>query len=131
MPLLSTPRATAAIDRPQVMFVPFLRRQAALQRDAEAGSVESMLDVVGGQGVAGEQHIEIAGADQLDDVLDAARMHHGRTEHREDLVAGLAAAAHGSGDLAHGHALGLFAGDRAGHEFKKILPRAALGWKDA
>ena len=74
MPLLSTPFSTAGldaaepadgVDRPQVVLVALLGRQAAVERDAQAGAVERLLDVVRGQGVAGEEHVEVAEADQL------------------------------------------------------------------
>ena len=69
MPLLSTPvldgRADAAqpadrVDGPQVVLVAVLDRHAAVERDAQAGAVEGLLDVVRGQGVAGEEDVEIA-----------------------------------------------------------------------
>ena len=41
-----------------------------------------------GQGVAGEQDVEEAAADQLADVLDAAGVDDGRAEHGQDLLAG-------------------------------------------
>ena len=52
------------IDGPQVVLVPFLRRQPALQRYPQAGAVQGGLDVMRGQRVAGEQHVQEAVADQ-------------------------------------------------------------------
>ena len=72
---------------------PSLGRQPALERDAQAGAVERLLDVVRGQGVAGEEDVQVAGADQPADVLAAAGVDDRRAEHREDLLAGLRACA--------------------------------------
>ncbi len=92
---------------------------------------ERLLDVVRGQGVAGEQDVEIALADQLADVLDAAGVDDGGAEDGEDLLARILGAFHGGGDLAHRHALGLFAGNGAGHELEQVLPRRGLRGKHA
>ncbi len=51
---------TDGVDRAQVMLVAVLGRHAAGERDAEARPVEGLLDVVGGQGVAGEQGVDPA-----------------------------------------------------------------------
>ena len=61
-------------------------------------------------------------ADQLADVFAAAGVDDGRAEHGQDLLAGLAGALHGGGDLAHRRPLGLLAGDGAGHELEQALP---------
>ena len=140
MPLLRTPRSTAVtdaaepangVDGAQVVFVALLGRQAVVQRDAQAGAVQSQLDVVRGQGVAGEQHVEVAAADQPADVLAAAGVDDGGAEHGQDFLAGVLRAAHGGGDLAHRHALGLLAGNRAGHELEQVLPGLGVGREDA
>ena len=52
--------------RPDVVLVPVLDAAALGQVDAERGAVERRLDVVGGQRVAGEQHVDEAGVDQRD-----------------------------------------------------------------
>ena len=73
MPLLSTPASTAcadaaeaadAVDRPQVMLVAGFDDVAAVEAHAEAGAEQGLLDVVRGQGVAGEQPVDVAAADQ-------------------------------------------------------------------
>ena len=57
--------AANAVDRPQVMLVARLGQAAAVEIDAQAGAEQGLLDVVGGQGVAGEEHVDVAHADQL------------------------------------------------------------------
>src|SRR5207245_816528 len=95
------------VDRAQMMLVPFLRRQTAVQPNAEAGAEEGLLDIVRGQGVARKEDVEEAELDEFADVLDAAGVDDGGAEHREDLFARRLRALHGGGDLAHGDALGL------------------------
>src|SRR5204863_1591770 len=74
------PLAADGVDGPQMMFVSLLGGQAAVQRYPQAGTVERLLDVVRGQGVAGEEHVQVATADELADMLHAAGVDHGRTE---------------------------------------------------
>src|SRR5262245_1932894 len=52
------------VDGPQVMFVAFLSGQTTLQGHSQAGAVEGLFDVVGGQGVAGEKDIQVTHANQ-------------------------------------------------------------------
>src|SRR5262249_7133577 len=58
------------VDGAQVMLMPFLGGQAAIEPYAEAGAEERLLDVVSRQGVAGKEEIEKAEADQLAAVAD-------------------------------------------------------------
>ncbi len=114
--------AAHGVDGAQVVFVALLGRQAVLQRHAQTGAVQRLLDVVRRQGIASEQYVQIALADQPTDELDAAGVDDGGTEHRQDLLASGPGAAHGPGDFADGDALGLFAGNGAGHELEQVLP---------
>ena len=75
--------------------------------------------------------LQIAVADQLADVLDAAGVDDGGPEDGQDLLAGRRGALHGRGDLAHRDALGFLAGNRAGHELEQVLPRRRLRREDA
>ena len=64
-------------------------------------------------------------------MLDAAGVDDGRAAHGRIFSPALAVRAHGGGDLADGDALGLLAGDRAGHELEQVLPGRRLGGEDA
>src|SRR6185437_15088268 len=119
------------IDGAQMMLVSFLHRQAAIQRNAETGAEQRLLDVVRRQGVAGEQDVDVAGANQLADMLDAAGMDHGGTEDGEDFLAGRLGTLHRRGNLAHGDTLGLFAGNRTGHELEQVRSCHRLRREDA
>src|SRR5205807_5155915 len=76
------------VNGAQVVFVPLLGRQTAFQRDAQTRTVKRVFDVVRGQGVAREEDIQVAGADELADMVDTSRMDYGRTQHGENLVVG-------------------------------------------
>ena len=79
--------AANAVDRAQVMFVARLGQVAAIEIDAQAGAEEGLLDVVRGQGVAGEEHVDIAHADELLEELAAAGVHDGRPADQQRLAA--------------------------------------------
>src|SRR6266545_6198959 len=72
IPDVSTPCSTALAIEPQrhgvegadVMLVAVLDADALQQVHAERGAVQGALDVVGGERVAGEQHVHVAGLDQ-------------------------------------------------------------------
>ncbi len=96
MPEVSTPGldgladaagAADAVDRPQMMLVPRFGQIAALQVHAQAGAEQRLLDVVRGQGVAGEQHVDVAAANQLAQVLAAAGVHDRRAADQQRLAA--------------------------------------------
>ena len=63
------PRPADGVDGAEVVFVAVLDGLAALDRDAQAGAVKSLLDVVRGQGVAREDRLDPALPDQLRDVV--------------------------------------------------------------
>jgi len=86
--------AANGIDRSQMVFVAFLGGKASIHRHAQAGAVKRLLEVVRGQGIAGEENIEIAFAYEPANVLAAASVDDRRPEHCQDLVAGFARAAH-------------------------------------
>ena len=62
------PGGADAVDRAHVQLVAGLDGQALLQTQPERGAEELGLDVVGGQPVAGEEHLHVAGGDQAGEV---------------------------------------------------------------
>ncbi len=59
--------------------MPGLSQHAPIEMHAQAGSEEGLLDVVRGQGVAGQEHVHIAHADDLFEEFAAAGVDHGGT----------------------------------------------------
>ena len=105
---------------------------AAFEMHAQAGAEQRLLDVVRGQRVAGEQHVDVAVADELAKVRHAAGMHDGRSADEQSLAAACASAEQLVGDLPDGHALGLFGRDGAVHELERLpLGRRTLLGKHA
>ena len=45
------------VDGSEMMLVAFFGGQAAVQRHAQAGSIQGLLDVMRGQGIAGKEHL--------------------------------------------------------------------------
>ena len=58
------PQASDGVDRAQVVLVAVLDRLAPRHRDAQAGAVQGLLDVVGRQRIAREEHLDPAFPDQ-------------------------------------------------------------------
>ena len=83
-----------AIDRAQVVFVSLFGGAAVFHRDAEAGAEERLLDVVGGECVAGEQHVDVVAADEPAQQLAAACVNNGRSGHDQNFAAALRGTAH-------------------------------------
>ena len=94
MPLLRTPlfhgrdecrRADAAVLMARKWCSwPSSVGHAVFLRDAQARAEQSLLDVMRRQGVAGEQHIDEAAANQPADVIAAAGVNDGGAEYGED-----------------------------------------------
>ena len=74
--------------RPDVVLVAVLDAAALRQVDAERGAEQRRLDVVGGQRVAGEQHVDEAGVDQRDHRRRGAGVHDAGAADPEHLLAG-------------------------------------------
>ena len=77
-----------------------------------------MFDIVGGQGIAGKQHVDVTGSDQPTKKLAAAGMHDRRPGHQKRLPGRTAVAEQPLGDVVHSHALRFLRGDVAGHELE-------------
>ena len=97
-PDVSTPCSTACaqaagaadgVDGAHVMAMAAFDRLAGFEIDAERGAEERLLDVVHGERVAGEQHVDVAGADQILEVGAAAGVHDDRPGDERDAAAGL------------------------------------------
>ena len=56
-------------------------------RDAQARAEERLLDVVRGQRIAGEEHVDEAVPDEMAQVVAAARVHDGRAGDDQDFSA--------------------------------------------
>ena len=125
MPDFSTPCSTAlanraaaadAVDRPQVVLVARFGDAGVGQVHAQARAEERLLDVVRGQGVAGEQLVDVAAANQLAKSRPAAGVDDRRAADDERLAAAAAIVHQVAGDLAHERAFGFLGRDAAGHE---------------
>ena len=129
-PPVSTPCSTAAAIEPALRIwliarmwcscpcsTPLPRRQV----DPERRAVERGLDVVGGQRVAGEQHVDVARLDEGDHRRRGAGVHDGRTADPEHLAAVGLHLAHLRGDLPQQQRLRLLARHRGAHEAEASL----------
>src|SRR4029453_9416155 len=75
--------AADGVDGSHVMPVASLDGPARVV-DTERGAEQRVFDVVHGQGVAGQQHIDETGADELAEIRHAASVHEDRTSHDGD-----------------------------------------------
>ena len=60
--VLNAPQAADAVDGAEVVLVAFVDRAAVRHGNAQAGVEERLLDVVRGEGVACEEHVDVAGS---------------------------------------------------------------------
>src|SRR5262249_32698090 len=67
-------------------LVPFIYGQSALQINSQRGTVESILNVVHGQGVAAQQGMHEAVPNQFTEKLHSARMHDDRPGDEHNLA---------------------------------------------
>ncbi len=102
--------------------MPALGGEPLGHRHPERRAQDVGLDVVGGEAVPGEEHVDPAGLDQTGDVGRPARVDDGRPAHCEDLAAGLVGGADAVGDLLHHQRLGLLRGHLAAHELEGRRP---------
>ena len=116
------------VDRAEMVLVPLIGRKSLVERDAETRAVERLLDVVRRQGIAGEEHVDEAVANQLGNQFAPAGVDHGRSQDGEHLVARRTRLAHGRRDLANAHRLRPLARYRAGHELEQFV-LAHLGFR--
>ena len=86
------------------------------QVDPEAGAVERSLDVVGGQGVAGEQHVDVVGLDQRDHGRRGSGVYDAGPADPQHLLARGLGLTHAAGNLAYQQRLRLLARDLGLHE---------------
>src|SRR4030095_8071334 len=95
------PQPTGAedrVDRAHVMPVAAFDRFAGLQIDAERGAEERLLDVMHGQRVAGEQHVDVAAPNQLAEIRPAAGVDDHGAGDDGDAIAGVFRLAHHRGN---------------------------------
>ena len=104
---------------------------AVVQGDAERGSEQDAFDIVGADGVAAEQDLDVAVANELGQQRTGAAVHDGRAGDDEDLAAAGADVAHLAGDLLDDEALGMLGADVAAHEAEDFALARALGRQDA
>src|SRR5439155_15862384 len=81
------------VDGPKVVGMAIDGPGGGLDGDAEAGPVEVDLDVVHGEAVAGEEHIDVAVAHEMCERGRRAGVHDGRPDSGEDLATALVAGA--------------------------------------
>ena len=124
------PAAADRVDGPDVVLVAVLDALAVREVDAERGAVQRRLDVVGGERVAGEQHVDVAGLHQRDHRRGRAGVHDGGPGDPQDLAALPLHLAHLLGDLAHQQRLRLLAGHLRVHELERLLVRLVLAHRE-
>ena len=122
-PAAIEPGLADRVDRADVVLVAVLDARADGQVDAERRAEERRLDVVGGERVAGEQHVDEAGVDQRDHRRRRAGVHDAGPADPQDPLAGGLHLAHPVGDLAHQQRLRLLAGDLRLHELEDAVRR--------
>ena len=119
-----------AVDRAEVMCVARFGQDPAIEINAQAGAEQGLLDVVRGQGVAGQEHVDIAQANDLFEELAAAGVHDGGTGDDRRAPARGPVLGQLPRDLADGHVLGLLGRDVAAHELEGLRSARALFRKD-
>ena len=77
--------AADGVDGAHVVVVPAFDGAPGLEVDAERRAEQRELDVVDGERVAGEQHLHVAGANQLGQIRRAAGVHDDRSGDEGDL----------------------------------------------
>jgi hypothetical protein len=123
--------ATAnAVDRSQMMLVSGFGNAGVDELDAEAGAEETLLDVVGGQRVAGEKFVDVAAADELTQGRAAAGVDDCGSADDECLAAPSAVGYEVASDLADKGALRFLSGDAARHEGEVATYGGAFGRND-
>ena len=115
------------VDHPQVVAVAALGRRALGHRDAERRAEHVRLHVVGGEPVAGEQHLDPAAPHQPGDVRPAAGVDDRRPAHRQHRRPGGAGAADALGDLLDEEALRLLRRHLRVHELEGRQAPGRLG----
>ena len=109
------------------MAVAALDRCAGFEIDAERGAEERQLGIVDGEGVAGEQHVDPAAANQLGEVGRAAGVHDDRAGDEDDAAAGRPRFAHQRRDAADAGLDAALRRDFVGHEGEiRAVPLAEL-----
>ena len=106
-----------------MVLVSVLDGLAPFDRDAQAGAVDGLLDVVRSQRVAGEDRLDPALADELCDMRRRAGVDDRRPSHEEHLLAGHSSFADRLGHASEAYGLGLLAGDGRLMKPKRFVSR--------
>ncbi len=101
---------------------------ARLEVDAQRCPEQRLLDVVDGEGVAGQQHIHETAADQIAEVRSAAGVHDDRSGDDGDLFAGRFGFAHHRRNPRHAGLDAALGRDLVGHE-REAKPVARLEFR--
>ena len=101
-----------------MVLVTFGREGSRFDVDAEGRAEHRCFDVVSSERVTGQKDVDVAGVDELDDVLDRASVDDGRAANEDDRQAACSCFLHGPRDLGDQGALGFFGRDGGGHELE-------------
>ena len=104
--------ATNGVDGSNVVLVAGIDGQGSLQVYAQRSAKEGLFDVMGRQGVAGEQNLNVPRLDQSYDMSARPGVNDRRPADQQDLLARSFDFPHPLGDLADEHVLGLLGRDR-------------------
>src|SRR5579859_1349733 len=104
---------------------------ASLLVNAERGAEHGRLHIMGDDGVAAEDDLDVASADQRGDVHARGGVDDSGTEHEQDFAAVGASLAHGVGHIVNGEDLGALGRYGALHEAEYLALAGALQRLDA
>ena len=94
-------RSPDGVDRSQMVLMTMLDRLAERQRNAQARAEQRLLDVVGGQRIAREEHLHPALPDQPGDLRRRPGVHDRRATHQQHLLPFGTSRPHGVDDGLH------------------------------
>ena len=106
------------VDNPQVVGVPTLDGRPLAYRNPERGAENVGLQVMGGEAVAGEEHVHPALPDQSRHVGRGPRVHHCRTAYRQHPAPGRLALPDAPGHLGNKNRFRLLRGNFRPHELE-------------
>src|SRR5437763_9231467 len=99
--------------------------------DAEGGAEKSSFDIMGYDGVATKDYLDIATTNQVGNVTTGAGVNDGRAKHKENLAVARTCLFHLTSNFVDRQHLDSFRGDIALHEGKGFPFARSLKWVDA
>src|SRR6266566_2757508 len=103
----------------------------AAEIDAQGGAEKSSFDIMGYDGVATEDHLDIATTNQVGNVTTGAGVNDGRAKYKENLTVACTCLFHLTSNFVDRQHLDSFRGDIALHEGEGFPFARSLKWMDA